>query len=137
MLFSQCWRRSSLALVTSRQLSSNYKNRGKRVDFLELEGGEVLYGIQPVKLCLRAARRTVHCLYYNPGSQRAVALAEEGRERGLKVVEVDRRGLGTICQQVDRYKEHHVHQGVVADVSRLYYQPLDYSMPQVRDLSPS
>ena len=127
-----------MALVTSRQLSSNYKKSRKRdVQFLELTGGEVLYGIQPVKLCLRAGRRTVHCLYYNPGSMRAAALAEEGRERGVRVVEVDRRGLGTICQQVDRYKEHHVHQGVVADVSRLYYQPLDYSMPQVRNLSPS
>ena len=100
--------------------------------YLALEGGEALYGIQPVKMCLRAARRTVHCIYYNPGSQRARLLAEEGRERGLRVEELDRQGLEVICQAVDRYKEHHVHQGIVADVSKLYYQPIDYSMPQVK-----
>merc|ERR1719187_1374267 len=99
MLFSQPWSRSSLAFV-SRQFSSHYKNTRKKVEFLELEGGEVLYGIQPVKLCLRAERRTVHCLYYNPGSERAVALAQEGRQKGIKVVELDRAGLETICQNV-------------------------------------
>ena len=115
-----------------RQFSSKYSASRKKVKYLELEGGEVLYGIQPVKMCLRAARRTVHCIYYNPGSQRARLLAEEGRERGLRVEELDRQGLEVICQAVDRYKEHHVHQGIVADVSKLYYQPLDYSMPQVK-----
>ena len=115
----------------SRQVSSKYKASRKKVKYLELEGGEALYGIQPVKMCLRAARRTVHCIYYNPGSQRARLVAEEGRERGIRVEELDRQGLEVVCQAVDRYKEHHVHQGIVADVSKLYYQPLDYSMPQV------
>ena len=119
------------ACVPCRQFSSKYRDSRKTVQYLELEGGEALYGIQPVSLCLRAARRTVHCLYYNPGSERAAVLAEEGRQRGVKVVSLDRRGLDTICQHADRYKEHHVHQGVVADVSKLYYQPIDYVMPQV------
>ena len=114
-----------------RQFSSKYKSSKKKVKYLELEGGEALYGIQPVKMCLRAARRTVHCIYYNPGSQRARLVAEEGRERGIRVEELDRQGLEVVCQAVDRYKEHHVHQGIVADVSKLYYQPLHYSMPQV------
>ena len=91
--------------------------------------------MSPVKMCLRAARRTVHCIYYNPGSQRARLVAEEGRERGIRVEELDRQGLEVVCQAVDRYKEHHVHQGIVADVSKLYYQPLDYSMPQVKHSS--
>ena len=123
---------SELCPSPCRQFSSKYKASRKKVKYLELEGGEALYGIQPVKMCLRAARRTVHCIYYNPGSQRARLLAEEGRERGLRVEELDRQGLEMICQAVDRYKEHHVHQGIVADVSKLYYQPIDYSMPQVK-----
>ena len=114
-----------------RQASSKYQASRRKVKYLELEGGEALYGIQPVKMCLRAGRRTVHCIYYNPASQRARQVAEEGRERGVRVEELDRQGLETVCQAVDRYKEHHVHQGLVADVSRLYYQPIDYSMPQV------
>ena len=134
-LLTQILRRRPLLLSElsspSRQVSSKYKASRKKVKYLELEGGEALYGIQPVKMCLRAARRTVHCIYYNPGSQRARLVAEEGRERGIRVEELDRQGLEVVCQAVDRYKEHHVHQGIVADVSKLYYQPLDYSMPQV------
>ena len=134
-LLTQILRRRPLLLSElsspCRQVSSKYKASRKKVKYLELEGGEALYGIQPVKMCLRAARRTVHCIYYNPGSQRARLVAEEGRERGIRVEELDRQGLEVVCQAVDRYKEHHVHQGIVADVSKLYYQPLDYSMPQV------
>ena len=134
-LLTQILRRRPLLLSElcspCRQFSSKYKASRKKVKYLELEGGEALYGIQPVKMCLRAARRTVHCIYYNPGSQRARLVAEEGRERGIRVEELDRQGLEVVCQAVDRYKEHHVHQGIVADVSKLYYQPLDYSMPQV------
>ena len=76
--------------------------------------------------------RTVHCLYYNPGSVKAAKIAREGRSRGIACEELNRAGLDSLCRQADRYKEHHVHQGIVADVSKLYYQPIDYSMPQVK-----
>ena len=125
-------RRPPLSWLPCREFSGKNKAGRRKVKYLELEGGEALYGIQPVKMCLRAARRTVHCLYYNPGSERARLLAEEGRQMGLRVEELDRQGLEVVCQAVDRYKEHHVHQGIVADVSKLYYQPIDYSMPQVK-----
>ena len=91
--------------------------------------------------------RTVHCLYYNPGSVKAAEIAHEGRSRGVACEELSRPGLDSLCRQADRYKEHHVHQGIVADVSRLRYvallfiitvpiitccryYPLDYSVPQ-------
>ena len=80
--------------------------------------------------------RTVHCIYYNPGSEKAVTIARRGQENGLKCVEVSRSGLDTLCREVDRYKGRHVHQGIVADVSRLHYYPLDYRVPQL-SLTPS
>ena len=63
--------------------------------------------------------RTVHCLYYNPGSVKAAEIAREGRSRGVTCEELNRAGLDSLCRQADRYKEHHVHQGIVADVSKL------------------
>ena len=65
--------------------------------------------------------RTVHCLYYNPGSLKAAEIAREGRSRGVACQELNRAGLDSFCRQADRYKEHHVHQGIVADVSKLRY----------------
>ena len=75
--------------------------------------------------------RTIHCLYYNPGSAKAADLAQASEEDGIKCVEISRPGLDSLCRQVDRYKEHHVHQGIVADVTKLHYYPLDYTMPQI------
>ena len=114
------------------QLRFLYRRKKTTEHCIELQG-EILYGIQPVKLCLLANRRcksllfttrhvlfrTVHCLYYNPGSVKAAAIADEGRGRGVACEELSRPGLDSLCRQVDRYKEHHVHQGIVADVSRL------------------
>ena len=65
--------------------------------------------------------RTVHCLYYNPGSVKAAEIAREGRSRGVTCEELNRPGLDSLCRQADRYKEHHVHQGIVADVSKLRF----------------
>ena len=78
-----------------------YKRNSKKPVYLSLTG-EVLYGIQPVQLALSARRRTVHCLYYNPGSVRTQKLVQVCQERGVVCKEVDRAGLTDICMQMDR-----------------------------------
>jgi len=45
-------------------------------------------------------------------------------------MELRRDALDSMCRQVDRYKEHHVHQGIVADVSRLHHIPYDFTRTQ-------
>ena len=42
----------------------------KKPLYISLQG-EVLYGAHPVQMALSARRRTIHCLYYNPDSDRA------------------------------------------------------------------
>ena len=107
-------------------IARRFKHRGRKEEFLSFSG-DLLYGIQPVSLALKAGRRTVHRIYYNPGSQRAVQVA---RAAGVETVEMRREALDSICRQVDRYKEHHVHQGIVADVSRLHHIPYDFTRTQ-------
>ena len=53
--------------------------------------------------CLTCPRvRTVHCVYYNPGSGRAAELAQLGGGRGVRCVELSRPGLDSLCRQADR-----------------------------------
>ena len=85
--------------------------------------------------CLYYNYNCLYYLYYNPCSFRTKKLVQVCQERGVVCKEVDRAGLTDICMQMDRYKER-VHQGVVADVSKLYHYPIDYTMPQVTQSSP-
>ena len=56
--------------------------------------------------CLTCPRvRTVHCVYYNPGSGRAAELAQLGGGRGVRCVELSRPGLDSLCRQADRCGE--------------------------------
>lgn len=105
-----------------------HRHRSRRKELYLSLTGDLLYGILPVTLAIQAGRRTIHRVYCNPGSRRAVEAAS--RLQGVEVVEMDREALDGICRQVDKYKEHHVHQGLVADVSRLHHTPLDYSIIQ-------
>jgi len=126
-----------LSVLTGHRLLPRrlYKKTAKSTSYLSLSG-EVLYGAQPVQMALSANRRTVHCLYYNPGSYRTEQVVQTCQDRGVLCRQVDRQGLTDICRQADRYKEHHVHQGMVADVSKLYHYPIDYTMPQVTQSPP-
>ena len=87
-------------------------------------------------MALSARRRTIHCLYYNPDSDRAEQVVDLCKDKGVPCIKVDRQALTDICSQADRYKEHHVHQGMVADVSKLYHYPMDYTMPQITQPPP-
>jgi len=70
-------------------------------------------------------------LFFNPGSERAVLVANNCAEKGVECVEVSRPGLDRLCTKEDKYKSHFVHQGLVADVSKMQYIPLDYNNPNV------
>ena len=112
------------------------KNVKKTEHVITLEGGELLFGVTPITMCLEARRRSVHCLYFNPASERAVKLARAGERDGIRSMEMSRSGLDAMCQHVDRYKGRYVHQGILADVSRLHYYPLDYKTPQIQHYPP-
>ena len=107
----------------------------KKPLYISLQG-EVLYGAHPVQMALSARRRTIHCLYYNPDSDRAEQVLDLFKDKGVPCMKMDRQALTDICSQADRYKEHHVHQGMVADVSKLYHYPMDYTMPQITQPPP-
>jgi len=93
--------------------------------------GDLLYGIHPVYMALAAKRRTVHRIYFNKGSEKASKIAHYAGTLGIPCQRLSRPNLDDLTRQSFKYKDHHVHQGIVADVSRLHHIPLDYKMPQV------
>lgn len=105
-----------------------YSSKAKDV-LIELQG-DVLYGIQPVSAAIRAGRRQIHRIFYNKGSARAEELVA-GVQHQIECKYLSRYYLDNLTRLASRYKDHHVHQGLVADVSRLHHIPLDYSVPQV------
>ena len=59
--------------------------------------GEVLYGIHPVSMTLKAGRRNVHAVYYNHKSKRAVEVANQAEEMGKCIcVRVGTQAIGTV-----------------------------------------
>ena len=120
------WSSSTLCVqcIASR-LKHKSRNKEEHISF----SGDLLYGIQPVSLALKAGRRTVHRIFFNPGSPRAVQVAKAAATE-VETTELKRDALDSMCRQVDRYKEHHVHQGIVADVSRLHHIPYDFTRTQ-------
>jgi len=107
-----------------------YKKQTSKTGYISLQG-EILYGVHPVSMALAAMRRTVHCLYYNKASEKAEQVVKLCKEKGIPFRHLDTQALTDLCRQADKYKERHVHQGVVLDVSKLYHYPMDYLMPQV------
>ena len=120
----QSW--SSAPQCVQCMVRRHLKHKNRREEFISFSG-DLLYGINPVSLALKAGRRTVHRIFYNPGSPRAVQVAKAAE---VETMELKREALDSICRQVDRYKEHHVHQGLVADVSRLHHIPYDFKRTQ-------
>ena len=108
-------------------MARRLKHNRRKEEYISFSG-DLLYGIQPVSLALKAGRRNVHRIFYNPGSPRAAQVAKAATE--VETVELRREALDSMCRQVDRYKEHHVHQGIVADVSRLHHIPYDFTRTQ-------
>jgi len=103
--------------------------------YIDLKG-ELLYGVHPVKYALNSHLRTVHCLYYNQTSSKIEHVVRVAEAKGISVKQLGNQALADLCRRVDRYKEHHVHQGLVADVSKLYHYPMDYQRPQVNQPAP-
>merc|ERR1719419_239732 len=103
--------------------------------YIDLKG-ELLYGVHPVKYALNSHLRTVHCLYYNQTSSKIEHVVRIAEAKGIIVKQLGNQALTDLCRRVDRYKEHHVHQGLLADVSKLYHYPMDYQRPQVKQPAP-
>jgi len=112
-----------------------YKRKATKPVYISLQG-EILYGTYPVHMALSARRRTVHCLYYNKGSEKTEEVVRICKEQGITYRHLDRQALTDMCRQADKYKEHHVHQGLVMDVSKLHHYPLDYTDPQITSPPP-
>ena len=91
--------------------------------------GETLHGIFPVSMALQSGHRIFHKIYYCENSPRVEPLLEVAMERGIELGPVSFRNLEKLCRTFADKKS--VHQGVVADVGRLY--PLDVENVQVHD----
>eukprot|EP00088_Acartia_fossae_P067237 TRINITY_DN8382_c0_g1_i7.p1 TRINITY_DN8382_c0_g1~~TRINITY_DN8382_c0_g1_i7.p1 ORF type:complete len:313 (-),score=35.80 TRINITY_DN8382_c0_g1_i7:318-1256(-) len=120
-----------------RQKSSYYNRHNAKKDILIEVQGDLLYGIHPVKLAIKAKRRTIHKIFYNKYSEKAVELAESAvaQNAAVKMQQISRANLDELTRLAFRYKDHHVHQGIVADVSKMYPIPIDYKMPQFPELT--
>jgi len=106
------------------------KSTRNRDTLISLQG-DLLYGIHPVSMALRAGRRDIYKIYYNKGSSKAEKVAQLGKSLQIPTEATNRYVLDEMTRQTSRYKDHHVHQGLVADVSRLHHIPVDYRVPQL------
>jgi len=98
--------------------------------FVEIKG-DLIYGIQPVTLAVQAGRREVYSIFYNERSSRNEKIRQICQSKGIQCQQMTAFQLDSLLVQSSRYKEHTVHQGILADVSRLYHSPLDYRIPQL------
>jgi len=132
-----CLIRTPVQLSTNSQMMCKrmYKKMTTKPGYISLQG-EILYGVHPVHMALAARRRTVHCLYYNKSSGKTEEVVKICEEQGIPYRHLDRQALTDMCRQADKYKEHHVHQGLVLDVSKLHHYPMDYSSPQITSEPP-
>jgi len=113
--------------------NKHYYNSHKKDLIIEIQG-ELLYGIHPIRMAIQAKKRTVHKIYYNKGSDKAVLIANHAKSNNIPTQTISRFNLDELTRKAFKYKDHHVHQGIVADVSRIYPVPVDYKMPQLPDL---
>jgi len=115
-----------------KSMSRNLYTKRKEI-LIELQG-ELLYGLHPIRMALKSNNRTVHKIFYNRGSEKAVDVAEYAKKHNIETHQLSRGHLDELTRTVFKYKDHHVHQGVAADVSRMYPVPIDFKMPQFPDL---
>ena len=98
------------------QNSRRHKSE-KTVDLVRVEG-EILYGVNPVQMALQAGKRKFHRIYFNEASKRTSEIVQSGKQRGVRCVKVDRQVLNQLARHSS--KEVGVHQGVCADVEKLW-----------------
>ena len=105
------------------------RHESTREEYIVLKG-ETLHGIFPVSMALEAGHRHFHRIYYHANSPRVEPLLDVAMERGIEVSPVSFRNLQRLCRAFADKDKKSVHQGVVADVDRLY--PLDAEKFEVR-----
>ena len=105
------------------------RHESSREEYIVLKG-ETLHGIFPVSMALEAGLRHFHKIYYCANSPRVEPLLDVAMERGIEVSPVSFRNLQRLCRAFADKDKKSVHQGVVADVDRLY--PLDAEKFEVR-----
>lgn len=104
-------------------------NRSKDL-LIELKG-DLIHGLYPVHLALQRKRRTIHKIFYNKWSSNAEKVALLAAKQNIPCQQLSRASLDSMTKQMSRYKQHHVHQGLAADVSKLFHIPIDYKVPQI------
>ena len=108
------------------------RHESTREEYIVLKG-ETLHGIFPVSMALEAGHRHFHRIYYHANSPRVEPLLDVAMERGIEVSPVSFRNLQRLCRAFADKDKKSVHQGVVADVDRLY--PLDAEKFEVITIS--
>ena len=68
--------------------SRNLYTKRKEI-LIELQG-ELLYGLHPIRMALKANNRTVHKIFYNRGSEKAVDVAEFAKKHNIETHQLSR-----------------------------------------------
>ena len=103
-----------------RQKSTYYNRHKANKDILIDIQGDLLYGIHPIKLAIQAKRRTIHQIFYNKYSEKAVEVAQsaEAQNAAVKTRQISRANLDELTRLAFKYKDHHVHQGLTNNRSK-------------------
>jgi hypothetical protein len=91
--------------------------RSKRDEDVAVVQGEILFGIYPVTMALKAGRRKFHRVYFCPGSDRSHDVVKLAESSGVATTSVSFASLDSLAWRSD--KTRGVHQGVCADVDRI------------------
>jgi len=119
---------------TASEVPKKTKWKRQKDIYVEIQG-DLIHGIQPVTMAIQAGRRDIFGVFYNERSSRTETIVQLCETKGIKCQKMSAFNLDDLLTKSSKYKEHTVHQGLIADVSRLYHRPLDYKMPQL-DLDP-
>ena len=79
--------------------------------------GEILYGIYPVLMALKAKQRSIFQIYYNKNSTRTKQVIDLAIEHDIKTKMVDPKELHALSK--NSTKELNAHQGICADVEKV------------------
>ncbi|XP_042239206.1 rRNA methyltransferase 1, mitochondrial-like isoform X2 [Homarus americanus] len=105
-------------------LSKREMRNGKNNNKLNFEPvGELIYGVFPVLLALRAQRRKFHNIFYKKGNEdknnKIQEILETGKKHSIKI-----HGLGGSEFKLI-FKGDQAHQGICCDVSHLLFENLN------------
>lgn len=98
-----------------RKLSYNKRRPSSQLETIFTQG-EIISGIYPVELALKAKNRKIYQVMYNPGSKRTEALLDLAFASEIPTKQIEFAQLNSLAKQSEKRP---VHQGVIADVSRL------------------